>query len=131
MFLKFQLNIGRDIPLTRAQRIYNGSDVRGFKPVVVNFAAVDAKNVVVDVAVVAEVAVAVIVNVAAVDTKVVVVNVARVAKGTAVVVNIAAVDAEVVTVVAENVDENYFDASHDRSVVFLSSTISDFVCLIE
>ena len=31
------LNIGRDIPIQRAQRIYNGADVRGFKPVVVNF----------------------------------------------------------------------------------------------
>lgn len=36
--VRFQLNIGRDIPITRAQRIYNGSDVRGFKPVIVNFA---------------------------------------------------------------------------------------------
>ena len=31
------LNIGREIPIQRAQRIYNGADVRGFKPVVVNF----------------------------------------------------------------------------------------------
>jgi len=36
--LRNQLNIGRDIPISRAQRIYNGSDVRGFKPVIVNFA---------------------------------------------------------------------------------------------
>ena len=35
--LRNQLNIGRDIQIQRAQRIYNGSDVRGFKPVVVNF----------------------------------------------------------------------------------------------
>lgn len=35
--LRNNLNIGREIPIQRAQRIYNGSDVRGFKPVVVNF----------------------------------------------------------------------------------------------
>merc|ERR1712223_1803167 len=35
--IRNNLNIGRYIPITRAQRIYNGTDVRGFKPVVVNF----------------------------------------------------------------------------------------------
>ena len=35
--LRTTLNIGRDIPLVRLQRIFNGSDVRGYKPVVVTF----------------------------------------------------------------------------------------------
>ena len=35
--IKNVLNIGREIPIQRAQRIYHGADVRGFKPVVVNF----------------------------------------------------------------------------------------------
>ena len=35
--LRTNLNIGREIPIIRLQRIFNGSDVRGYKPVVVNF----------------------------------------------------------------------------------------------
>jgi len=35
--LRTNLNIGREIPIVRLQRIFNGSDVRGYKPVVVNF----------------------------------------------------------------------------------------------
>ena len=35
--LRTTLNIGRDIPLVRLQRIFNGSDVRGYKPVVGTF----------------------------------------------------------------------------------------------
>ena len=35
--LRTNWNIGRDIPLVRLQRIFNGSDVRGYKPVVVTF----------------------------------------------------------------------------------------------
>ena len=35
--LRTNLNIGREIPIVRLQRIFNGSDVRGYKPVIVNF----------------------------------------------------------------------------------------------
>lgn len=35
--LKNKLNIGREIVINRCQRIYNGSDKMGNKPVVVNF----------------------------------------------------------------------------------------------
>lgn len=40
--IRNNLNIGRYIPITRAQRIYNGTDVRGFKPVVVNFQVINS-----------------------------------------------------------------------------------------